>query len=347
MLFRSHELRTPLTLIADPVEMLLEDSGIKGKSRELLKMVQRNAVALQQLVSSILDFRKIQNGKMDLELYRFDIVKALEIWVGDFQLTAERKRIKLHLDMADFSGSHEVIADKEKIARVVFNLLSNALKYTPAGGDIFVSLKDENEKLRLDVRDTGKGISQDEATMIFERFFQAKGAASGTGIGLALVKSFVELHHGEAWVESELGKGSDFVVVIPRQQEGDSQVIHTDVVNVDNSVSNYLSGNNHVINESVLQYIDDGERKSGKVQQLVSETTNKPTILVIDDNNDIRQYEHTLLQDDYIVMEAVDGKEGLEIAKKEVPDLVICDVMMPVMDGLEFKIGRASCRERV
>lgn len=332
----SHELRTPLTLIADPVEMLLEDSGIKGKSRELLKMVQRNAVALQQLVSSILDFRKIQNGKMDLELYRFDIVKALEIWVGDFQLTAERKRIKLHLDMADFSGSHEVIADKEKIARVVFNLLSNALKYTPAGGDIFVSLKDENEKLRLDVRDTGKGISQDEATMIFERFFQAKGAASGTGIGLALVKSFVELHHGEAWVESELGKGSDFVVVIPRQQEGDSQVIHTDVVNVDNSVSNSLSGNNHVINESVLQYIDDGERKSGKVQQLVSETTNKPTILVIDDNNDIRQYEHTLLQDDYIVMEAVDGKEGLEIAKKEVPDLVICDVMMPVMDGLEF-----------
>lgn len=332
----SHELRTPLTLIADPVEMLLEDSSIKGKTRELLKMVQRNAVALQQLVGSILDFRKIQNGKMDLQLYRFDIVKALEVWVGDFQLTAERKQIKLHWDMTEFSGSHEVVADKEKIARVVFNLLSNALKYTPVGGDIFVSLKDEAERLRLDVRDTGKGISQDEATKIFERFFQAKGAASGTGIGLALVKSFVELHHGEAWVESELGKGSDFVVVIPRQQEGDSQVIHTDVVNVDNSVSDSLSGDNHVINESDLQYIDDGERKSGKVQQLLSENTNRPTILVIDDNNDIRQYEHTLLQDDYIVLEAVDGKEGLEIAKKEVPDLVICDVMMPVMDGLEF-----------
>ena len=342
----SHELRTPLTLIADPVEMLLEDSGIKGKSRELLKMVQRNAVALQQLVSSILDFRKIQNGKMDLELYRFDIVKALEIWVGDFQLTAERKHIKLHLDMADFSGSHEVIADKEKIARVVFNLLSNALKYTPVGGDIFVSLKDEAERLRLDVRDTGKGISQDEATKIFERFFQAKGAAIGTGIGLALVKSFVELHRGEAWVESQLGKGSDFIVVIPRRQEGDSQVIHNEVVNVDNSVSDSLSGDNHVINESDLQYIDDGERKSGKVQQLVSENTNRPTILVIDDNNDIRQYEHTLLQDDYIVLEAVDGKEGLEIARKEVPDLVICDVMMPVMDGLEFteqlKTGTAT-----
>ena len=332
----SHELRTPLTLIADPVEMLLEDSGIKGKSRELLKMVKRNAVALQQLVSSILDFRKIQNGKMELILYRFDLVKALKMWVGDFQLTAERKQIKLHLDITDSVGSQEVVADKEKIARVVFNLLSNALKYTPAGGDIFVSLKDEDGKFRLDVRDTGKGISQEEAGKIFERFFQAKGAASGTGIGLALVKSFVELHHGEARVESELGKGSDFFVVIPREQEDKSLVVHTDVDNVDNSVSFSLSDDKTLVDEANLQYIDDGERKSGKVQQLLSDNTNKPTVLVIDDNNDIRQYEHTLLQDDYIVLEAADGKEGLDVAKKEVPDLVICDVMMPVMDGLEF-----------
>ena len=332
----SHELRTPLTLIADPVEMLLEDSGIKGKSRELLKMVKRNAVALQQLVSSILDFRKIQNGKMELMLYRFDLVKALKMWVGDFQLTAERKQIKLHLDITDSVGSQEVVADKEKIARVVFNLLSNALKYTPAGGDIFVSLKDEDGKFRLDVRDTGKGISQEEAGKIFERFFQAKGAASGTGIGLALVKSFVELHHGEARVESELGKGSDFFVVIPREQEDKSLVIHTDVDNVDNSVNASLSECKTLISESELQYIDDGERKSGKVQQVLSEHANKPTVLVIDDNNDIRQYEHTLLQDDYIVLEAADGKEGLDVAKKEVPDLVVCDVMMPVMDGLEF-----------
>lgn len=332
----SHELRTPLTLIADPVEMLLEDSGIKGKSRELLKMVKRNAVALQQLVSSILDFRKIQNGKMELTLYRFDLVKVLKMWVGDFQLTAERKQIKLHLDITDSVGSQEVVADKEKIARVVFNLLSNALKYTPAGGDIFVSLKDEDGKFRLDVRDTGKGISQEEAGKIFERFFQAKGAASGTGIGLALVKSFVELHHGEAHVESELGKGSDFFVVIPREQEDKSLVIHTDVDNVDNSVSFSLSDDKTLVDEANLQYIDDGERKSGKVQQLLSDNTNKPTVLVIDDNNDIRQYEHTLLQDDYIVLEAADGKEGLDVAKKEVPDLVICDVMMPVMDGLEF-----------
>ena len=332
----SHELRTPLTLIADPVEMLLEDSGIKGKSRELLKMVQRNALALQQLVSNILDFRKIQNGKMELKLYRFDIVKTLTMWVGDFQLTAERKQIRLHLDVDDLKGSHEMIADQEKISRIVFNLLSNALKYTPAGGEIFVSLKDEGANLRLDVKDTGKGISQDEADKIFERFFQAKGAASGTGIGLALVKSFVELHHGEARVESEPGKGSDFIVVIPREQEGDSQVIHNDVDIVDNSVNASASTGKNVVDESVLQYIDDGDRSHGKVQQLVSENTNRPTVLVIDDNTDIRQYERTLLQDEYVVLEAADGKEGLAVALKEVPDLVICDVMMPVMDGLEF-----------
>lgn len=332
----SHELRTPLTLIADPVEMLLEDSGIKGKSRELLKMVQRNALALQQLVSNILDFRKIQNGKMELKLYRFDIVKTLTMWVGDFQLTAERKQIRLHLDVDDLKGSHEMIADQEKISRIVFNLLSNALKYTPAGGEIFVSLKDEGANLRLDVKDTGKGISQDEADKIFERFFQAKGAASGTGIGLALVKSFVELHHGEARVESELGKGSDFIVVIPREQEGNSQVIHNDVNIVDNSVNASVSTGKNVVDESVLQYIDDGDRSRGKVQRLVSENTNRPTVLVIDDNTDIRQYERTLLQDEYIVLEAADGKEGLAVALKEVPDLVICDVMMPVMDGLEL-----------
>lgn len=332
----SHELRTPLTLIADPVEMLLEDSGIKGKSRELLKMVQRNALALQQLVSNILDFRKIQNGKMELKLYRFDIVKTLTMWVGDFQLTAERKQIRLHLDVDDLKGSHEMIADQEKISRIVFNLLSNALKYTPAGGEIFVSLKDEGANLRLDVRDTGKGISQDEADKIFERFFQAKGAASGTGIGLALVKSFVELHHGEARVESEPGKGSDFIVVIPREQEGDSQVIHNDVDIVDNSVNASASTGKNIVDESVLQYIDDGDRSRGKVQQLVNENTNRPTVLVIDDNTDIRQYERTLLQDEYVVLEAADGKEGLAVALKEVPDLVICDVMMPVMDGLEF-----------
>ena len=351
----SHELRTPLTLIADPVEMLLEDGSIKGKSRDLLKMVQRNAKALQQLVGSILDFRKIQNGKMELRLNRFDMVQVLKMWTGDFQLTAERKNIKLHLDVSGITGDTVMVADKEKMARIVFNLLSNALKYTPAGGDIFVSVCDAQpsdvasdkgnvkEWIRLEVRDTGKGIAKEEAEKVFERFFQAKGAASGTGIGLALVKSFVDLHHGVAKVDSELGKGSDFIVVIPRCQEANGQVVHDDEETVDNSVNALESDGNKIVDENILQYIDDGDKQGGKLQQVISEHTNKPTLLIIDDNNDIRQYERTLLQDDYIVLEASDGKEGLEIAKKEVPDLVVCDVMMPVMDGLEFTEQLKTC----
>lgn len=322
----SHELRTPLTLIADPVEMLLDDRSIKGRSRELLQMVQRNALSLQQLVGSILDFRKIQNGKMELSLSRFDLPEALQQWTGDFAMTAQRKKIQLHLDTSHFSSSADVVADKEKLARIVFNLLSNALKYTPAGGFIHVSLADEGERLRIEVKDSGKGIDKEELTKVFERFFQAKGCASGTGIGLALVKSFVELHHGEVRVESEPGKGTCFIVLLPRQQEGFVEEPQSEAADKSSSFSD----------DGSLQYIDDGERHGGKLQQIISEHGEKPTILIIDDNNDIRQYERTLLQDYYFVLEASDGREGLEIARKEVPDLVICDVMMPVMDGLEF-----------
>ena len=321
----SHELRTPLTLIADPVEMLLDDRSIKGRSRELLQMVQRNALSLQQLVGSILDFRKIQNGKMELSLSRFDLPEALQQWTGDFAMTAQRKKIQMHLDTSHFSSA-DVVADKEKLARIVFNLLSNALKYTPAGGFIHVSLADEGERLRIEVKDSGKGIDKEELTKVFERFFQAKGAASGTGIGLALVKSFVELHHGEVRVESEPGKGTCFIVLLPRQQEGFVEEPQPEAADKSSSFSD----------DGSLQYIDDGERHGGKLQQIISEHGEKPTILIIDDNNDIRQYERTLLQDYYFVLEASDGREGLEIARKEVPDLVICDVMMPVMDGLEF-----------
>lgn len=322
----SHELRTPLTLIADPVEMLLDDRSIKGRSRELLQMVQRNALSLQQLVGSILDFRKIQNGKMELSLSRFDLPEVLQQWTGDFAMTAQRKKIQLQLDTSHFSSPSDIVADKEKLARIVFNLLSNALKYTPAGGFIHVSLADEGERLRIEVKDSGKGIDKEELTKVFERFFQAKGAASGTGIGLALVKSFVELHHGEVRVESEPGKGTCFIVLLPRQQEGFVEEPQPAAADKSSSFSD----------DGSLQYIDDGERHGGKLQQIISEHDEKPTILIIDDNNDIRQYERTLLQDYYFVLEASDGREGLEIARKEVPDLVICDVMMPVMDGLEF-----------
>lgn len=318
----SHELRTPLTLIADPVELLLEDESIKGRSRELLLMVKRNALALQQLVGSILDFRKIQNGKMQLKLNRFNIVDAVSTWTNDFRLTASRKHIDLIYHSEDFAGNPEVVADKEKVARIVFNLLSNALKYTPDGGNIHVSLKSEdNDRFRLDVQDSGKGLDAADAEKVFERFFQAKDSSSGTGIGLALVKSFTELHRGEVFVESKPGEGADFVVIMPCVQEGA----------IAQEASPELSPN---VDE--LQYVSDAKLQEGKLKQVLSDDTDKPTILVVDDNNDIRHYERTLLESKYFVLEARDGKEGLETAKNEIPDLVVCDVMMPVMDGMEF-----------
>lgn len=320
----SHELRTPLTLIADPVELLLEDKSIKGQSRDLLKMVKRNADSLQYLVNSILDFRKLQNGKMELRLNRFDLSEALRLWTDDFRITTQRKQISLHVDTAGFSAEEEVVADKEKVGRIVFNLLSNALKYTPAGGDIFVALQDAGtDRWQLRVRDTGKGIAAKEQAKLFERFFQAKGAIGGTGIGLALVKSFAELHQGTVRVESEAGKGSCFTVVIPRKVAGK--------IAEDNLEASHVG-----VDGNVLPYIDDGNKREGKLQQLIGEHTDKPTLLIIDDNTDIRQYERTILQTDYFVMEASDGQEGLEVARREVPDLVVCDVMMPVMDGYAF-----------
>ena len=331
----SHELRTPLTLILDPVEMLLEDGSIKGKSRDLLTTVRRNALSLQQLVGSILDFRKIQNGKMELTLSRFDIVETLTQWVGDFKLTAQRKKITLHTDFKAFTQSRNVVADREKLARIIFNLLSNALKYTPQGGHIDVSLQDAPEaQMSLRIKDTGKGINKEEAKMVFERFFQAKGSASGTGIGLALVKSFTELHHGTARVESTPGEGATFIITLPLVQTGkiEDETHKTDGANTQEIAHEHL-----IEDTNAMQYIDDGERSTVEAQTLLSpDSADRPTLLIVDDNTDIRHYERNLLEKEYIVIEAADGKEALETAKKEVPDLVVCDIMMPVMDGLEF-----------
>lgn len=318
----SHELRTPLTLIIDPIDQLMEDSNIRGKSRELLSMVKRNAVALQQLVGAILDFRKVQNGKMALRLSRFDLVKNIHVWAGDFEPTAQRKNIMLHIDTDDYTQGL-VVADEEKIARIVFNLMSNALKYSNVGGQIWVILSDEpDDKFSISVRDTGKGIAKDEQGKVFERFFQAKGAIGGTGIGLAVVKAFAELHHGQTLVESEEGKGATFRIVLPCVQEGEVEEVPRQDYHADEVTSQYV--------------VEDGVTTKGQVDKIIAEHIDKPTLLIVDDNSDIREYERSILQDNYFILEAADGKQGWDMAQREVPDLVICDVMMPVMDGLQF-----------
>ena len=216
----SHELRTPLTLIAGPTEQLLEDPTVKAPHRSMLEMIHRNTHLLLQLVGEILDLRKVQTNKAEMVLNRFDLQKALTLWSEDFRTIAIRRKLTITVDTSTVKEEPIIIADRDKISHVFFNLMSNALKYTPKGGSINISLAYTNHTYTIKVSDTGKGVAKDELPRLFERFYQARGAEGGTGIGLSLVKAFVELHKGEVHAESEEGKGVTIVVSLPDSQPG-------------------------------------------------------------------------------------------------------------------------------
>ena len=315
----SHELRTPLTLIADPVDYIIHDSNLNAQQRDMLQIVQRNVAVLTRLVSEILDFRKVQNGKMKLHLSDFDLTECMRQWISLFSTSAQKKNISLQLDAPE---SVPMRADYDKLERICYNLLTNAMKYTPNGGRITFAASVEGDRVRITVSDNGVGIAYDEQPYIFNRFYQAKNAEHGTGIGLALVKAFTELHHGLATVESREGEGSRFIVTMPLRQAGElscpeAQQAFSPVAETveDEEVPNQV------------RHIDD---------LVLPDESARPEVLVIDDNSDIRAYLRTALSSIYKVSEAVDGKNGLEMARRIVPDLIISDIMMPVMDGLEF-----------
>ena len=309
----SHELRTPLTLIADPVDYIIRDSNLNAQQRDMLQIV------LMRLVSEILDFRKVQNGKMKLHLSDFDLIECMQQWIGLFTVSAQKKNISLQLEAPK---TIPMRADHDKLERICYNLLTNAMKYTPNGGKITFAATVEGDKVKIEVSDNGIGIAADEQAYIFNRFYQAKNAGQGTGIGLALVKAFTDLHHGEATVESKEGEGSRFTIVLPLSQAGElstskSQQPYSPVVEI--------SSTEEVPNQA--RHIDD---------LVLPDEAARPEVLIIDDNSDIRSYLRRALSSTYKVSEAVDGKSGLEMARRIVPDLVISDIMMPVMDGLEF-----------
>lgn len=320
----SHELRTPLTLISGPADRLAEYHGISGEARKLVEMIRRNVGILTQMVSEILEFRKIQNDKATLMLNRFDLASDLKTWADDFRTVAERKQIGISVVAAE--EPNVVIADREKIAHIFFNLMTNAIKYTPVKGTIVISLKHADGIYSVSVADNGKGMSGDDAQHIFERFYQASDSVGGTGIGLAIVKAYVDLHRGTVGVESEPGKGSVFTFAIPETQPGyDEKLDKQTLIQAD------------------TQLIDDYSVKDVIAKQNLSIVTgsedydsNRPLVLIIDDNASMRSYLRSILSLQYNVMEAQNGEEGLAVAKKNVPQLVVCDVMMPVMDGLEF-----------
>lgn len=328
----SHELRTPLTLIAGPTEQLLEDKTVQGTHRRMLQMVERNTKILIQLVSEILDFRKVQNNKAVLKLNRFNLGETLRLWADDFGAVTSRKGIKVQVDAPADAAQATIIADRDKLARVFFNLMSNAVKYTPKDGTITITLRhNEGEFFFTMNNDSVKTISKDDLPHIFERFYQSKGSIGGTGIGLALVKANVDLHHGSISATSTQEEGTTFSITLPDTQEG----YDPDADN-DNNKDNSTKAEQGYVDDSYAPANVEAAEKAERITNAEDFDADRPLVLIIDDNNGMRAYLRSILQDHYNVSEAVNGQQGLERARREVPKLVVCDVMMPVMDGLEF-----------
>ena len=309
----SHDLRTPLTLVAGPLEHLLEEGQLEEPQKQSLQMVRRNVDILRQLVNNILDFRKIESGNMPLEVSRFNFPAAVKEWMNGFSGTARSLR---------FEGDDTLIieADMRLLERILFNLLGNSIKHTSPDGTITVSVLQEGQEAVLKVEDNGEGIPQDKLPYIFDRFYQASEPASGTGIGLALVKAVTELHGGSVSVNSVLGKGTSFLIRLPLTQKGAKLKESEDA-------SAYT--------ETFEEVYAREDRSRSEAAQRVTDT-DRPTILVVDDNADLRHFIGALLEGDYRILTACDGQEALAKALKEQPDLVVSDIMMPVMDGLSL-----------
>lgn len=319
----SHDFRTPLTLIADPVDQLLQSHHLNEHERFLLNIVHKNVAVLLRLVNQILDFRKFEDGKLQLRLSQFDLHASLLEWADAFRTLSFRKHIHFQID-ADADTDFTVTADAEKLERIVYNLLSNSFKFTPENGQISMHLssctKNGEPAVRLQVTDTGVGMPAEHVRHIFDSFYQIDVHHAGSGIGLALVKAFVEMHHGTISVDTTEGQGTCFTIEIPACQSG--------TLDPDTTRSAVLTN----LREGAVLAADQET-----LQAVAPESTpdDKETILVIDDNLDIRDYVRSVLQDEYNVIEAANGQEGLQQAMKYVPDAIICDVMMPVMDGME------------
>ena len=320
----SHDFRTPLNLISGPIDQAMAKLKDKAEIMTLLQIAQRNVGVLLDLVNQILDFRKVENGKMTLTMQTVNINTLASAWHESFMSLAQQKGLKL--DVAVDKVETNVNVDAKKLERMVYNLLGNSIKFTPAGGTVGLRCTMADNHLVITVSDTGPGIDKDNLNKIFERFYQlGNSSGEGTGIGLALVKKYAELMGGSVEIASNSddtqgATGTTISIVIPTEPSHVAAPV-TDVPQ-------------HLLPES-LYACANLQFTSPAKQQQVSEDEPLPVVLVIDDNADMRTFISTLLADRYRVLTANDGEQGLQIAKDNIPDIVVCDVMMPVMDGLE------------
>ena len=311
----SHDFRTPLTLIADPVNQLLADKSLGERPHQLLELMKKNVNILLRLVNQILDFRKVENGRMELHLEPFDLLSSFRGWNDSFRMALLKKHISFSFEAAP-DTDFRMMADSEKMERIYFNLLSNAVKYTPENGKIMVRLEAEATNFRFSVFNSGSHISPKEVDAIFERFYQIDGHQAGTGIGLALVRAFVEMHGGQITAHSD-EKGATFTVLFPAQSISQYHPTVVTLPSEEAEVSTTLVETDFPMGEEETRDAD------------------RPTVLVIDDNADIRNYVKTLLAEEYHVLDAPEAATGIRLAMKYVPDVIVSDVMMPGMDGVE------------
>lgn len=316
----SHEFRTPLTLILTPLEKMLRQSS-EPAQRQQFQVIQRNARRLLSLVNQLLDFRKLEVQEVKFNPSEGDIIAFIRETVYSFSDLSEKKDI--HLDFHTEVAALETIFDQDKLEKILFNLLSNAFKFTPEHGAVTVTLSlqpgDRAGLLTIRVRDTGIGIPADKQEKIFERFFQHDLPKSivnqGSGIGLSITREFVKIHGGMITVHSEPGQGSTFTVTLP---------LH-DVTRIEEGgVKQKIEGPIEEVRQPVA-FADVGEAV-GK----------KPVLLLVEDNEDFRFYLKDNLKLDYHVLEAPNGREGWKIVQEQLPDLVVSDIMMPEMNGIEL-----------
>ncbi|MFA9392770.1 MAG: two-component regulator propeller domain-containing protein [Prolixibacteraceae bacterium] len=344
----SHEFRTPLTLIIDPIENALNQLPSDSALKKTLVLSHKNAVRMLNLVNQLLDFRKIETGNTHLNVSNNEVVNFIKDLVNSFSDKAEKKRI--HLEVKASPEQIMVWFDKEKMEKIVLNLLSNAFKHTPDAGRITVLIslsemdikkterslmvfprKEKKERrscILIEVEDTGSGIAPDEINHIFNRFYQVKEQQNninkGVGLGLSLVKSLVELHSGEIKVSSIENIGSRFSVLLPMGNKHFKQDEISGTTNAETLTEKQID----------LTLLSDEDEVNDKHEN--NEASNQKIILFVDDNPEITSYVKDNLSKTYRILIGHNGEEGITLALKYIPDIIITDVMMPVMDGIEF-----------
>ncbi len=351
----SHEFRTPLTLIMSPLEQMHEDSRDK-KQKSRLKTMLRSSQRLLTLINRLLALSRSDNKQLKLQAAQLDIVSFIREFLDQFRLITAKHRIKLEFDTQEKEKEILLYFDRVKMGDVMSNLLGNALKFTPPGGAITVSIslisrvidedvppgKEEMEPqfVKISVRDTGIGIPTDQLPKIFNRFYQAekprmeKAPGEGSGIGLAFVKEIVQFHHGIIDAHSREGKGAEFVIRLPLGEKHlkPGEIVHPASAPESQKIKElellhiYDEEDDEIIEERADKPVED--KGNGGEEQLV--------VLVVEDDRDIRKYIREPLEKLYKVIEAKDGQEGIDEARKNIPDIIVSDIMMPKVDGFQL-----------